>query len=367
MNEQHRFRDLFLLHVALTVQHATTEDEPIADTFRVAQFAKASSAARAVAGMAARFAAGDDALTAAVRERQDLAQRWQLLGNAIVQAAGKLPVQRDATAEAALRERFAETGNRLDALDTRIRSEFPAFAELSSPKPLELAEAQALLAPDEAMLVYLVGPNNSWVWVLRRDRAALHRLEIGEEPLAVEVSRLRERLDPDRNPDLAPFSAIRAHMLYQQMVAPAEQLLEGARQVFVVPDGALESLPLGVLVTRAPGADPQTLSDHRDVAWLARDYGLTVLPSVGALRALRQFARASNADRPFVGIGDPVLDGAPNQTRGINAARLFRGGAADVEAIRSLPPLPETAAELRAVAQALGGDEQDLYLGDRAT
>jgi hypothetical protein len=32
--------------------------------------------------------------------------------------------------------------------------EFPAYAELSNPKPLEIGETQALLAADEAMLVY---------------------------------------------------------------------------------------------------------------------------------------------------------------------------------------------------------------------
>ena len=32
-----------------------------------------------------------------------------------------------------------------------------------------------------------------------------------------------------------------------------------------------------------------------------------------------------------------------------------------------MPPLPETADELRAVAKALGASEQDLYLADRAS
>jgi hypothetical protein len=41
----------------------------------VAQWASASAAAQAVAGMAARFAAGNDAMAAAIRERQDLADR----------------------------------------------------------------------------------------------------------------------------------------------------------------------------------------------------------------------------------------------------------------------------------------------------
>ena len=71
---------------------------------------------------------------------------------------------------------FADAGGRLEAPDARIAREFPAYAELSNPKPLEIRETQALLAADEAMLVYLVGANETWLWTLRRDRVALHRI-----------------------------------------------------------------------------------------------------------------------------------------------------------------------------------------------
>src|ERR1044071_8707132 len=110
--------------------------------------------------------------------------------------------------------------------------------------------------------------------------------------------------------------------------------------------------PLSVLVTRAPPADPETLIDHRDLAWLAREHAVIVLPSVGALRGLRQLANDRRADEPFIGIGNPVLNGASDQTRGKKPGQLFRAAGANVEAIRALPPLPETEDELRTVAKA---------------
>jgi hypothetical protein len=126
------------------------------------------------------------------------------------------------------------------------------------------------------------------------------------------------------------------------------------RQVFIVPDGALESLPLGVLVTQAPETDPRSLADYRDIDWFARDRALTVLPSVGALRALRKFASGNPGAAPFAGIGNPMLEGTPGVARSIKLASLFRGAVADIAAVRQLPPLPETADELRAVAKAMG-------------
>jgi CHAT domain-containing protein len=53
-----------------------------------------------------------------------------------------------------------------------------------------------------------------------------------------------------------------------------------------------------------------------------------------------------------------------------NEASCWRGcsGAiADVEKVRALPPLPETADELRAIAKELGATEDDLLLGERAS
>ncbi len=41
--------------------------------------------------------------------------------------------------------------------------------------------------------------------------------------------------------------------------------------------------------------------------------------------------------------------------------------ASDVDAVRRLAPLPDTAAELRAVARALGAGDEHLYLGEQAT
>src|SRR6516162_1132501 len=134
-----------------------------------------------------------------------------------------------------------------------------------------------------------------------------------------------------------------------------------------LPDGALQSLPMAVLVTQSPKQDPQRLEDHRDIAWLARDYAITVLPAVSSLRALRQFANAEHASAPFLGIGDPVLNGSPAPAAGVTLISLFRGATADVEKVRALPPLPETADELRAIAQTLGASESDLLLGERAS
>jgi CHAT domain-containing protein len=362
--EQRSDLDIFLSNISLVFQ--SRDATAAAESFEVAQLSHSSSSARAVAGMAARFAAGNDALAAAVRERQDLVDTWQRLDTEIVAAEGAQAPQRDAAADAKLRDDLAATRQQIDKLDATIGAQFPAYSELSNPKPVAIDATQALLANNEAMLVYLTGPHETWLWALRHDRAALYRLNIGANALADEVTALRSRLDPERNPALAPFDARRAYVLYQRILAPALPVLAGAHLVFIVPDGALESLPFGVLVTQSPSKSPVRPEDHRAIKWFAQDYALAVLPSVGSLKALREFTSAGRAASPFAGIGDPVLEGPPGPARGVKIADLFRGAVADVDAVRQLPPLPETADELRAVAKLMGAGEQDLYLSQRA-
>jgi CHAT domain-containing protein len=62
---------------------------------------------------------------------------------------------------------------------------------------------------------------------------------------------------------------------------------------------------------------------------------------------------------------------APLRVAGIaipqQIAKYFRGDKADVEEVRKVAPLPETADELCAVGSSLGAGSEDVYLGSRAT
>jgi CHAT domain-containing protein len=72
---------------------------------------------------------------------------------------------------------------------------------------------------------------------------------------------------------------------------------------------------------------------------------------------------------PFAGFGAPVLGGRKAEIVVASAGEggFFRGKLADVEAVRDLAPLPQTGPELKKLAGALGGNEETLFLGARAT
>ena len=164
------------------------------------------------------------------------------------------------------------------------------------------------------------------------------------------------------------------------------------KSLLIVPSGALTQLPFEALVTEKPDEGLPRFEAYKSARWLGQRQAVTVLPSVGSLKALRT-AKGSAATELFAGFGNPLLDGvdgkdksawakqtcakspAPGRTRiaSLTAAFLsiFRGGQVNVEDLRHQPPLPETADELCAVAKTLGVPEARLdsavYLGERAT
>jgi CHAT domain-containing protein/Tfp pilus assembly protein PilF len=347
------------------------------EAFAAMQWSKASDTAAAVAHMAARFAAGSDALAALVRQRQDAQDRLDADNAQILNAVSQPPDKRDANAEAALRADADGVRQRLQQLDSNLAAQFPAYAELANPRPVTIAATQQLLAPDQALIVYAVGENESYIAVITRANSGIFGAPIGAKDLTAAVKALRRTLNPEGKTSVPPFDASDAYKLYQQIFAPAEPALKGVTQLYVVTDGALESLPLGVLLTAKPSTDALSAAapdDLRAAPWLARRFAVSVLPSVSSLKSLRQFSGAAHAPQPFMGFGDPTLTpqpgdnrGAPDAARGGTVKSVFRGDVVDQAELRDLPSLPETAGELQAEAKLFNAPQGSVLLADAAT
>ena len=148
-----------------------------------------------------------------------------------------------------------------------------------------------------------------------------------------------------------------------------------------------------MLTTAAPdAANPKP-------AWLIRDHALAVLPVVSSLAGRRSPASPSAAAKPMAGFGNPLLTGdsihgkfsehaskraqlardsqhcgepivqqavAPSDLRAIKPLEEASGWQRRTT-LRALPPLPETAGELCAIARDLKADAAELRLGANAT
>ncbi len=88
---------------------------------------------------------------------------------------------------------------------------------------------------------------------------------------------------------------------------------------------------------------------------MLRDLGLDVETRAHALR------------EPFGGFGDPVLEGGGDARRAYVPGLYSRGVVADVNEVRKLARLPESADELRAIGVALKASLGAIRLGAAAT
>ena len=204
--------------------------------------------------------------------------------------------------------------------------------------------------------------------------------------LIKQVATIRGQMEFDPSGQALKVSVDVLHDLYKGLVAPAMPELQGVSHLIVVPAGPLQSLPFGLLVTDPP-PEIKTDADYARVDWLIKRYAISVLPSASAIRAFRQFAKGETVREPFAGFGDPLIGNGPDPTRGIHAkvdiSGVFRNTAApgktrgapgvpgteiaDVDFIRRVQRLPETANELRLMAKALQSGTNALWLQDRAT
>jgi CHAT domain-containing protein len=344
--------------------------------FEGAQWIMFTAASRAVAGVGARLAAGDDDLGTLIREGQDLeaeAAAHRAAALEVLKAGGDPSAE-----EAALRAVLT----RSEAVQAEIVARFPAYAEFAVPRPLSVGEVRALLAPGEALVLILSGTTGTYVWAISPTQTGWTRSDMPEAELSDAVRTLRASLDPTGPARAAvaleapapgvgrSFDRGLAHKLYDRLLGPLAPVLATADVVQVVAQGPLASLPLTVLVTDPPqGADddPAALAD---TAWLVRRHALVTLPAVSSLASLRRSApRSQGGGVRFVGIGAPVLDGpgGASVAQASRGAALVSGAYGDPAVLRRLPALPGTLREVQAIGALFPPGERLILTGAEAT
>ncbi|UGY18123.1 CHAT domain-containing protein [Bradyrhizobium septentrionale] len=381
------------LRVALPVllaaqrQQLLAGDRALDAALNVVQRATQSSAASAVNKLAVRLAAGTDRLAQLVRRDQDLAAEAEALDKSLLSAVSKDRAKRDAAGEARSRARLAAIATERAGLQKTFATEFPDYAALSNPMPMTAREIQALLSPDEAMVLFAVADKESFVFALTRDAVDWKPVSLGGDALSAKVAAFRRGLDIGKASDASGkaglFDLALANELYAALLGPVDALVRDKRSLLVAPVGALTALPFHLLVTEPPpSAIPETFAGYRDAAWLLKRQAVSVLPAASSLKASRVFARKEQSTKPLTGFGDPLFNpsregSGSGRTAVKQASRalvtsaytdFWQGAGVDrARLAAALPQLPDTADELNAVAKDLGAEASDIHLGAEAS
>src|SRR5262249_7697101 len=150
-----------------------------------------------------------------------------------------------------------------------------------------------LLGADEAVVFFLAGAKESYVFALTHEGFEWRTIPLGEKNIAAKVAAFRRGLDVDEltksasmgKAELFDFAA--AHELYVALFGPVEALIKNKPHLIIVPSGPLTALPFHLLVTTKPAiaASIKEIATYRDAAWLVRRHAVTALPSLASLKA----------------------------------------------------------------------------------
>lgn len=353
------------------------------EAFPLADIVRSQTVQRALVASSLRVGARDPAMAETVRKQQDLDKQVAAQVGALNNALGAPPQERDENGVKMLQAEVKRLTQARDAAATEIAKRFRNFSNLVSPAPASAAEVRQILRPGEAFVSFYFGRDASFVWVVPQTGATGFALiPFGSVELERKTATLRAALEPNAVSviDIPPFDLDVAYDLYKSLLKPVEANWREAKSLIVATNGSLGLTPLGLLPMEPaqPSNEGPLFSGYRNVEWLARKYAVTAIPSASAFRTLRESAAQTNDARDkLIGFGNPVFkagepSAAPSdepsadQTRGApfrrRAGVTTRG--ADAADLAQLPPLPDTADELRAIASALAVDPaKSLHLG----
>jgi CHAT domain-containing protein len=372
---------------------------PASETFALAEAIRGRSVQHAILESSARVVARDPALADLIRQVQDLGKQISaqlgLLNNVL-----SLPQdQRDEAATRGLRAEIDRLRAEHNKVEQEISRKFPSYAALIEPKSPTIDDVRASLKAGEVLTSFYFGHDQSFVWAIPKDGPIdFSVIPTNVDEIETKVNAVRKTLEPLAG-FIAPFDLADAYELYALLLKPIESAWKPERHLIVVTNGSLGLLPLSLLPTAPSVVSADTgprFAEYRAVPWLARTHSVTVVPSVTALLTSRRIPPGSSQRESFIGFGDPLF----NEEQAAEAAKdenqtLLRVAAAsdatsttgtdargvpivgrvqfntrglDRADIGSLPRLPDTAMELRAIAQALGADpSKSLYLEKDAT
>lgn len=181
-----------------------------------------------------------------------------------------------------------------ELMEAKIGASSPQYASLMQPLPPTLDALRKLLDDDTSLLVYSLGRERSYAWVLTR--SSLHSAALpGREQIERAAKQTYELISAGRRRELESPLRRSIEELSALVLQPLARHIT-TRRVAIVADGALQYVPFAVL----SGGERQPL--------IAR-HELVNLPSASVLELLRaNGAQRDDGTRAIAVFADPVLE-----------------------------------------------------------
>lgn len=250
-----------------------------------------------------------------------------------------------------LKTKRNELDTEYNDLLSKIRKQNPRFANLQYPQPLRLTEAQAIIDEQSVLLEYFLGKNSSFLFAITRTDFHVFKIP-SEQKLAAQVNLIHDVLQkPDPHLELSEkahttYAGV-SSLLYEELIAPAQNELTGKHRIIIAPDGILNYLPFECLLTRRTKSGT---IDFSKLPYLTRDYEIQYIPSVSVLKALgaHRYEEYKEQD-DLIAFADPVYAAERSWNKSVVTA------------------LPNSRIEVERIARLFPKNKINLFFGKDAS
>lgn len=292
--------------------------------------------------------------------------------------------KRPGTSLAPTQEELDELVSQYRELEGQIRDSSPAYAALTHPQPVTVADVQHQLLDENTLLLeYSMGEERSYVWTISQSQVAGH--ELAKRSQIEDAAQRLYRILTARNQILAGETRAQrearlaeSEKAYGAAAAELSRLVLGPlvgelqyKRLLVVSDGALQYIPFALL--------PEAQSSDGSVAGtpLVAGHEIVRLPSASVFAALRNDERAHSRHPSMLAVlADPVFskDDARVRARAGRVQKEQKEAAASPngDTLRRatvdlggsyLPRLPFTQREARAIMTTVPAGQRMVVLG----
>ena len=332
------------------------------DALAAIQIAQESGTAVVAARAASALLSADPRGAAILRQIEDLRdQREAAIRREAILAAGLDP---------GVGSPGAPSSAELDGQLMKLLGAVPRdILSLTSSPRLKFADLKPMLAQDEGWLGFVIGGSSTTVALVTSAGLQLISVPEGRDRITRRVDELRSELDPRT---ARRFDVIASHALYDVLLGTLGEPFTRLSRLIVASDGALESLPLSVLVTAVASSSDNPDQSYRQSSWLSDRAVITVTPSFVTALASQQAHSSASSRAGFLGFGDPALGpvqaAAADASASVLSKLMFLQGAPGALAdVRALPSLPDTKVQLEAMNDLFADGRGDIRTGQAAT
>jgi CHAT domain-containing protein/predicted negative regulator of RcsB-dependent stress response len=253
----------------------------------------------------------------------------------------------DSIALAALRHRVFAARRERDQLQENLMAAFPAYRNLQmQDNSASLERVRGSLPPKTALLSYAIGGDSLYLFTLSPLGSELYCL--GPFQRIDESARLLRTAIKTVDP---PGYLQHAHLLYRKLIEPAKRDLVGSTRLVVVPDGILNSIPFGALLSEdLPQKTTPAKADFTKLPYLITSFEVIhALSGTLYQETITAPSRPAPPEQTFAGYAPVFLD----SSEPLALAQSLRGNERSVTLDgKTYAQLKYSEEEVRAIASA---------------